>query len=191
MTEQDPVDAWVAEALREVRREEELTQEEAVRALSLEGATATSDEVSPADIARIFGETAARPARNTRQQDLQRAKEVLGVEGPPQGMKSPWKLRMYYRTVWRYKAIAQCRRVQDQMRIVAYLEERLTGKETELPVDVAEAVQKLVEHSRKHPLEWIPPTSSRQQYEHLADAYRRYKAKQQRSPEGGPGGSHP
>jgi hypothetical protein len=180
----EPVDAWVADALREMHREEELTQQDAARILGSEDAEASDEAISPAEAMRMLGGTpkeqiaaAAQPRRN-RRRDLEHAKETLGVERPPRGVNTPFTRRMYFRFEWRYKAIAQCHRVQDQMRIVAYLEEHLTGRETDVPVEVAEAVQRLVDRSRKHSREWIPPTSSRQQYENLAQAYRQYKATQ-------------
>lgn len=185
MTEQDPVDAWVVEALREVRREEELTQEDAARALGIEEAGAAGEEVSPADAVRMLGGTpneqlaAAQPGRRNRRRDLERAQEALGAEQLPRNVNSPFKRMMYFLGPWRYQFMSHCHRVQDQMRIVAYLEDTLTGKETEIPAEVAETVRKLVEHSRRQTRGFIPPVSSRQQYESLARAYRQHKAQQQ------------
>jgi hypothetical protein len=174
----EPVEDWVAEALREAEADKpkELTRDEASRQLNAEPGEPTR-EPSPADAVRALGGTpndqmaAAHPGRKDPRRNLDRAMDELNIERPPPGMRTPFRQVMYYRTQWRYRAIAQCHREEDQERIVAYLEENLTGKEAEIPTEVAESVQRLIERSRSQSLGYLPPVSAMQQYMALAKRY--------------------
>ncbi|MFE3786040.1 hypothetical protein ACFXPA_48590 [Amycolatopsis sp. NPDC059090] len=131
----------------------------------LEGLRDADSGFGAADAVRALGgttpETAAagranRPA-GRQQRDRRRAEDK----------------RQWLAGEWRYQVLARCRRRKEQARLVALLEDNLTGTESELPPWIDDSVRNILAYAERQPPDVNPAVPPRVLYHHLAAQWRR------------------
>lgn len=157
--EPEPLDQWVADALREMEKSSELSSADAAAILT--GGLPEQSAV-----------TGPLPRKNRRQAFEEAQRELGDDPAEAREREKQEEKRAWLATEWRYLVLSKLGRNKERARLVALLESNLDGTEIQLPTWISQAVGRIIEFDNRQPPQPHPAASSEELYNKLADAFR-------------------